>query len=352
MEDGDISGAYSRERSRKVLFILLMSAVAAVFFFLTLSVGNYEVSVREAVAGVFDRLLGNEVDPDVEFYVWDNYLPRAIAGLVVGAGLAVGGVVMQNLLRNPLAEPYTMGVSSGAMFGATLSIGLGFSVVPFVSGYEATVVNAFVFSLVPMAIIMAISAFKKVSPVMMILTGIAVMYLFSSVNSLIMATSSSETMQDIYYWGIGTLSRAGWDNLPLVTGLSLVLGAGIFAMSKRLDLMYSGDRSAQSLGLKVNGFRLLAMILVSFLTAALVSCTGTIGFVGLVAPHVARIFVGSTNRYLIPASAAFGAAFLLVADTLAKAIGTGALPVGVISSLVGGPLFIYILIRQRKHAWM
>ena len=329
-----------------------MCAVACVAFVYTVSVGNYETSLRSALSAIYNHIVGNPVSADDEFYVWNMYLPRAIAGVVVGAGLAVGGVIMQNILRNPLAEPYTMGVSSGAMFGATLSIGLGLSVFPFLSGYEATVANAFVFSLVPAAIIMAIAFFKKVTPVMMILTGIAVMYLFSSVNSLIMATSSSETMQDIYYWGIGTLSRVGWENIPLVVATTLVLGTAIYAMSRKLDVIYSGDRSAQSLGIKVHSFRILALVLTSLLTAVLVSCTGTIGFVGLVAPHVARIFVGSNNRFLIPAAAAFGVAFLLVADTLAKGIGAGNLPVGVISSLVGGPLFIYLLIKLRKHAWM
>lgn len=329
-----------------------MCAVACVAFVYTVSVGNYETSLRGALSAIYNHIVGNPVSADDEFYVWNMYLPRAIAGVVVGAGLAVGGVIMQNILRNPLAEPYTMGVSSGAMFGATLSIGLGLSVFPFLSGYEATVTNAFVFSLVPAAIIMAIAFFKKVTPVMMILTGIAVMYLFSSVNSLIMATSSSETMQDIYYWGIGTLSRVGWENIPLVVATTLVLGTAIYAMSRKLDVIYSGDRSAQSLGIRVHSFRILALVLTSLLTAVLVSCTGTIGFVGLVAPHVARIFVGSNNRFLIPAAAAFGVAFLLVADTLAKGIGAGNLPVGVISSLVGGPLFIYLLIKLRKHAWM
>ncbi len=329
-----------------------MCVIAAVAFVVTLGVGNYPISISDAFMTVVDSILGNPVNEDDYFYVWGMYLPRAIAGVIVGAGLAIGGVIMQNLLKNPLAEPYTMGVSSGAMFGATLSIGLGISIFPFLNGIEATLANAFVFSLVPVCIIMVIAVFKKITPIMMILTGIAVMYLFSSINSLIMATASSETMQDIYYWNIGTLSRADWDTLPLVAGASIVLGVALYLMSKKLDVMYSGDRSAQSLGLKVNAFRILALILTSFLTAALVSCTGTIGFVGLVAPHVARIFVGSNNRFLIPASAAFGVAFLLFADTVAKAVGTGSLPVGVISSLVGGPLFMYILIKMRKHAWM
>lgn len=350
--DGDIRGAYARERNRKIAYIAIMSAVAVAMFFITLGFGTYKISVQDAIAVFFDHISGNVVDVRGDHYVWDFRVPRAIAGILAGAGLAIGGVVMQNILRNPLAEPYTMGVSSGAMFGATLSIGLGISVAPFLSGYSATMVNAFVFSLVPTAIIMLIAMFRKVTPVMMILTGIAVMYLFSSVNQLVMVTASSESMTEIYSWTMGTLARADWDNIPLMFGTTVVLGGAVCALSKKMDIMYMGDRGAQSLGIKVNAFRLLLMALVSFLTASLVCCTGTIGFVGLVAPHVARIFVGSNNRYLLPASMAFGVAFILVADSLAKVVGNGGLPVGVISSLIGGPLFMYILIRQRKHAWM
>lgn len=329
-----------------------MAVVAAVAFLLTLGVGTYRIGEWDAIVVFFQHIAGNVTDVRADHYIWDIRAPRAAAAILMGAGLAVGGVVMQNLLRNPLAEPYTMGVSSGAMFGVTLSIGLGISVFPFLGQNVATMVNAFLFSLIPVAIIVAISAFKKVTSAMMILTGIAVMYLFSSVNQIVLTTSSSETMTEIYSWTIGTLARADWENIPIIAVVSVVLSLVIYAMSRRLDLMYSGDRSAQSLGLRAGAFRILMLALVSFLTATLVCCTGTIGFVGLVAPHVARIFVGSGNRYLLPASVAFGVAFLLVADTIAKMVSTGGLPVGVISSLVGGPLFLYILIRQRRRAWM
>lgn len=352
VEDGDIQKAYHRENRRKVLFILIMVAITVVCFFYTIGVGNYKTSFVEAFETVFNHLTGNIVNADADFYIWNMYMPRALGAIIVGGGLAIGGVVMQNLLKNPLAEPYTMGVSAGAMFGATLSIALGISIFPFLSGFASTMANAFVFSLVPCFIIVLVSAFKKVSPMMMILTGIAVMYLFSSINQIIMVTSSSDTMQSVYLWTMGTLSRTTWENLPLMVGASLVLGVAIYALSSRLDVMYSGDRNAQSLGIKAMSFRILAMVLASLLTAVLVSCTGTIGFVGLVAPHVARIFVGSNNRFLIPAAATFGMAFLLVADTIAKMVGTGSLPVGVISSLIGGPIFIFLLIKMRRHAWM
>lgn len=352
MQEEDISVVYRRDRNRKLVFIGIMAVIAVAMFFLTLGVGTYRISEADAIQVFFQHLIGNITDTRADHYIWDIRAPRALAALLVGAGLAIGGVVMQNILRNPLAEPYTMGVSSGAMFGVTLSIGLGISVFPFLGQDVATMANAFLFSLVPVAIILVISAFKKVTPVMMILVGIAVMYLFTSVNQIVMVTSSSDTMTEIYSWNMGSLARADWDNMPLIVVVSIVLGFAIYLTSKNLDVMYSGDRSAQSLGLKVNAFRIMVLVLTSFLTATLVCCTGTIGFVGLVAPHVARIFVGSSNRYLIPASVAFGAAFLLIADTIAKMVGTGGLPVGVISSLVGGPLFLYILIKMRKRAWM
>ncbi len=329
-----------------------MIGVTVICFFYTVGVGNFKTTFFEAMETVFNHLTGNIVNETADFYIWNMYVPRALGAIIVGGGLAIGGVVMQNLLRNPLAEPYTMGVSSGAMFGATLSIALGISIFPFLSGFASTMANAFVFSLVPAAVIVLVATVKKVSAMMMILTGIAVMYLFSSINQLIMITSSSDTMQSVYLWTMGTLSRVSWDELPLMCGASLVFGVAIFALSKKLDVMYSGDRNAQTLGIKAHLFRLVALVLTSLLTAVLVSCTGTIGFVGLVAPHIARMFVGSNNRYLIPASAAFGMAFLLVADTIAKSVGTGSLPVGVISSLVGGPLFLFILIKMRRHAWM
>lgn len=348
----DIRTAYARERNRNVLFMLAMVAVSVVMFLVTLGIGTYHISVSDAIGVFFDHLLGREVDPEDDYYVWGEKIgrvPRALGAVVAGVGLAVGGVIMQNILRNPLAEPYTMGISSGAMFGATLSIGLGISLVPFVNGSYATIANAFILSLVPLTIILLISFFKRVTPTMMILTGIAIMYLFGAITQIVMVTSSSETMQNIYSWEIGSLVRFNWERLPAVTAIVVVLSILLYLCASRLDVMYAGERAAQSLGLKVNVFRLSVLVLTSFLTAAIVCVVGAIGFIGLVAPHIARIFVGSSNRYLMPAAAAFGVAFLLTADTVAKIF---TLPVGVFSSLLGGPLFMYILISQRKRAWM
>lgn len=349
---GSGKAEYLAANRRKVVFILAFVALAAASFFLTLGFGTFDIPLADAVRAFFDCLIGNPVDPDARTYVWDVRAPRALGAVIAGAALSVAGAVMQNDFRNPLADPYTMGISSGAFLGAVLSIVLGISVVPFVPDSLATVANAFIFSLFPIAIILAVSRFKKLTPVALILVGIAVMYLFSSVCQVIMVTSPSESLAEAYSWRVGSFSSIRWGSLPVMLAVSIACIAAIWLLSGRMNVMYAGDRAAQTMGEDPRRIRMVTLVLASLMTAAVVSYTGTIGFIGLVGPHVARLFVGSDNRYLIPASAAFGAAFLLLADTVAKVSGANGLPVGVISSMIGGPLFMWILIRQRRSAWL
>lgn len=344
--------AYRSANNRKVVFIIAFIVLAIASYIFTLGFGVYDISLSESIRVFFDHLQGNTVDPTDDRYIWEVRAPRAVGAIVSGAALSVAGVVMQNCFRNPLADPYTMGISSGAFLGAVLSIVLGISVVPFLSDDIATVANAFVFSLFPTLIIVAIAKFKKLTPTTMILSGIAVMYLFSSICQLIMVTAPSESLADAYSWRVGSFSDIRWGSLPIMIAVTVLGTAAIWAMCRKLNVMYAGDRSAQTLGEDARRIRIITLVIASFMTAAIVSYTGTIGFIGLVGPHVARIFVGSDNRYLIPASAAFGAAFMLLADTVAKISGANGLPVGVISAMVGGPLFIYILVRQRRSAWL
>lgn len=342
---------YHQLGRRKILFFLLLAAVAVIAIFLTLGFGVYKIGIFDAIATLFNHLAGNPVNPSDDHYVFDVRLPRAIGAIAVGAGLAVGGAVMQNVLRNPLAEPYTIGISSGAFLGAVLSLVFGFSIIPTLSGDMATVVNAFLFSLIPVSIILLVSRFKKLSSATMILLGIAVMFVFSSISQTIMVTCSSESLSDVYNWRVGTLAKVTWGNLPFIIVFTVAISALLMSFSKKMDLINTGDKIAQILGVNVERLRLALMVFVSLMTAALVSFTGTIGFIGLVGPHVARMFVGSSNRYLIPAAAAFGGTFLILADTVAKVSGINGLPVGVISAMIGGPLFIYILIKRNKKVW-
>lgn len=343
---------YRAEKRKNITFILVFTLLALGSFFLTLGFGIYDISLSSSIQTFLDCLLGKEVDPSAYRYIWEVRTPRAIGAIVSGAALSVAGVVMQNNFRNPLAEPYTMGISSGAFLGAVLSIVSGITLIPVFSGDLALVSNAFVLSLVPTLIIIVATKFKKLTPTAMILLGIAVMYLFSSICQLILVTAPSESLADAYSWRVGSFSEVRWKSLPLMIGVSVPSIACIWILNRKLNIMYAGDRGAQTLGENARRIRIVTLLIVSLMTASIVSFTGTIGFIGLVGPHVARIFVGSDNKYLIPASMAFGAAFMLLADTVAKVSGSNGLPVGVISAMVGGPLFMWILIRQKRNAWV
>jgi len=344
------SGDYRGKNRKKVLFIVAFLLLAAASFFITLGFGVYHITLIESWETFFNHLTGNITDLDDDYYIFDVRVPRAIGGICAGASLAVAGVVMQNIFKNPLADPYTMGISSGAFLGAVLYIICGISFIP-MSGLSGGIGNAFVFSLIPTAVLLLISIFKKMTPTAMILTGIAIMFVFSSICQILMVTSSAESMASAYEWRVGSLSRMKWEYVAPMVVSTVLLSVTIWFLSKKFNVMYAGDNAMQSLGEKPLFVRIITLILASLLTAGVVAFTGTIGFIGLVGPHVARIFVGSNNKYLIPASAAFGAAFLLIADTIAKVSGINGLPVGVICSMIGGPMFIIILVKQRKSAW-
>lgn len=342
---------HQNKGKKNILYIAILICFAVVGMFVTLGYGVYQISISDATKVVFDHILGNDVNYHDDLYVFGNRLPRAILAVLIGAGLALSGVVMQNIMRNPMADPYTMGISSGSFFGAVLSIALGWSLIPWISDDYSIVVNAFVFSMIPMGIILVLTRFKRMSSTAMILTGIAIMYLFSSITQMILVKSSSEAMATAYSWRVGTLAFVDWDVVWYVLPVVSICSVLLYAMGKKLDVMYTGDNVSKTLGVNPDRLRIVCMLIVSLITAITVSFTGTIGFVGLVAPHVARMFVGSSNKYLMPFSMALGAAFLVAADTIAKVCGASGLPVGVISSLVGGPVFLYILIKRGKKVW-
>ena len=341
----------NRKGTAIIVGLFLVAIVVAVY---SISVSKYSIGFTEALGLVWDNLHGvefeNYQDRLKSFLVWDGYVPMAIAGVLVGAILGMGGSVMQNIVRNPVADSYTTGISSGALFGVTIFIVLGSGFTGF--GYDiGLLINAFLFSLVPVAVIVVFSIFKKVTPTVMILIGIAVMYMFSAIVSLLMVTASEDTLSEIYAWRVGTLALVSWGDIliPLVGTVGCL--TLLMVSNRRINVLMSGANCAQSLGVDPKRTTLIQMVIISVMTAVVVSFCGTIGFIGLVGPHVARIFVGSESKMLIPASAAFGSVFLLVANSIASVSGPYGLPVGVVSAIIGCPLFIFILIKMRRNAW-
>lgn len=342
---------YYQKQHRNILFIILCIAVTAIVFIISISVGFYNIGFIDCFEAILNHITGNIMDQRLDDVIWNTRLPIAIFAVICGAALSAGGAVMQTILRNPLADPYTMGISSGASLGASLSIILGITLIPGLTSNIALILMAFIFSLIPVAVILIFTTKRKTTPSKIILIGIAVMYMFSAITSLLMVTASEESLAEVYTWNIGSLATITWSSIPIPL-IATVLGLSFLLINNRtVNTLIAGRNCAQTLGVNPKKMTLVLMVVISLMTASVVCYSGTIGFIGLVGPHIARIFVGSQSRYLIPASAAFGALFLLCANTIARVAGDFGLPVGVVCAIIGGPLFIIILVKMRKRAW-
>ena len=346
--------AYHLYTHRKVLFCFACIGLCFISLGIGVWAGKYDIGFIEAYQVLFDHLMGHGADNGMnDIVVWDIHMTRALGGLVAGAALGVAGAVMQSSMKNPLADPYTTGISSGASLGATLAIITGFSLLPGLYSDMAIVVNAFVFAMIPAMAIILISTFKRnMSPTSIILIAIAIMYVFSATDTLLKVSTTVEKLADAYVWGIGTLGRTTWESLPLMASVSGICIAFFVIMHSKVNILSLNDTSVVAMGENPKKLRVSFMIVVAMMTSVIVAFTGTIGFVGLVAPHIVRLLIGSDCKYLIPASACFGAAFLMFCDCIARMLTTTGLPVGVITSIIGGPLFIYILMKMRaKSMW-
>ena len=339
--------------AKRIVLIAVCAFICLITAGVAIVTGEYDIGFFESYRILFDHIMGNigtdRISVIKDFVVWDLRLPAIVVAIIAGIGLSASGAAMQSTLRNPLADPYTTGISSGAAFGATIAI-VYFGGVA--TGNATTVVFAFVFALIPTALIVSLSVTKKVSPVSMIMAGIAVMYIFNAVTTMIKLWADPNDLEAIYLWSVGSFDTIRWDDLPLMAAVTLVGSSVIFMISNKLNILASGDECAKSMGIDASKMRIMCLVIVSLVTASIVSFTGIIGFVGLVAPHVVRLFIGSDNKFLIPASAAFGAALLLVSDLVGRTIiAPSVIQVGVITSFIGGPLFLYLVIRQKKEMW-
>ncbi|TVR56228.1 MAG: iron ABC transporter permease [Spirochaetaceae bacterium] len=331
--------------------VLALCALCAV----ALSVGSTQLTVSEITGAVFGRLspLSRVAPGDrIDVIVWHLRMPRILMAVVSAAGLAVAGAVMQGVLRNPLVSPFTVGVSGGAVLGASVAIVLGASMVGI--GRLMIVSNAFVFALGTAGLIVMFGRLRGMSPESFILVGIALTSLFSALTSILQYIATEGQLAQVVYWTFGSLQGATYGHVAAVAVVLLVTIPPLFAMTWHLNAMASGgDEVAGSLGVRCGAVRVSCMMLAALLTATIVSFTGIIGFVGLVGPHIARSLVGSDHRVLIPFSGATGAILLLIADTAGRTLFAPVIiPVGIVISVIGAPFFFYLLLtRRRRRAW-
>ena len=344
----NIVNEYRAYKYAKALMLIVVLCLCLITLGIDIGLGPYSISFLEVYQSIIDRLLDWNQDMSIEmFIVWDLRMPRVLTALLAGMGLAMAGAAMQSMMKNPLADPYTTGISSGAALGATLAITMGVSIV---GGEFGIVVNAFVFALIPAAFIILMSTYRKPSPAMIILSGISLMYIFNAVQSYLMIVADPNAAATVYNWTIGSLNSASWDNVPFIFIVALVGGIVLIYMARVLNTMNSGDSYSKSIGIDVNKSRIIVLVTISLVAAGIVSFTGIIGFVGLVSPHIARIFVGSDNKILIPASALMGAGVMLLSDCIIQLVAE-TMPIGIITAMIGGPIFMILILRQKKEVW-
>lgn len=328
--------------------VLLLSLILLLLLSVTLgiSLGPIRVSFADvwAIAAFKVGLLeAGTWTKAHENIVWLIRFPRVLMAIFVGGGLAVVGVTMQALVRNPLADPYLLGISSGASVGAVLVIGWGAFAF---AGVYAVAMGSFLCALLAFLLVFAIAQRRgHVTPQRLILAGLAVSYLFSGVTSFITLTSENRQLAgQVLAWMLGSLARADWIDLTL-PALVLAVGSGYLALQARaLNALLMGEESAAALGIEVRHLRRRLFVAVSLITGVMVAVSGAIGFIGLMIPHVVRLLVGSDHRRVLPLSLLVGAIVLIWVDVVARtAFAPTELPVGVITALLGGPFFLWLM---------
>jgi iron complex transport system permease protein len=347
MGTATLQGGFAAARRRRVLFHLLMIGLLVLLAGVAVTLGSADLSVADAYQAVLAGLFPGQFSAPgmAENIVWNYRLHRVLFAIVAGFGLAIAGTVMQGILRNPLASPFTLGISSAAATGASVAIVLGAGLV---DGEFLVIGNAFLFALLAAWVIYAMARYRGLGAESMILAGIALMYLFSAVTSLLQYLGTAEELQEIVFWMFGSLSRTDWISLGIVTLIIALCTPYLIWRAWDLNALAEGDDIAESLGVPVKRSMTIFMLIASLVTAAIICFTGTIGFIGLVAPHITRMAIGTDHRYLLPASGLVGALLLLGADSLARTLlAPTILPVGIMTAFLGVPFFIFLFLRGR-----
>ncbi|KNF10139.1 iron compound ABC transporter, permease component FhuG [Gottschalkia purinilytica] len=335
-----------------VLFILIILICLSIAVFST--IGSANIRVIDTIRIILSKipLINKSIDTsDIpkssEVIILNIRIPRVLISMLVGSSLAGVGAVLQGLFKNPMADPYIIGISSGAAFGAGIFIVLG------VTGYSSNIslisIGAFIGALSTIFLVYWISRVKNKIPITtLLLSGVAIGQLLTSMLSFMMIISTKD-MDKIIYWTLGSFAGKGWDRLIPFLPIALISFLILLFYYRDLNIMLMGEESAQGLGIDVERTKLILLIVSSLITAISVSISGTIGFVGLIVPHIIRLIIGANYKYLLPCSILAGGIFLSFADTVARTIiSPTEIPVGIVTAILGGPFFIYLLRKNKR----
>ena len=344
---------YKKYIAKKWIFLILLAVILFAVILTALSVGSSGIPLSEII-----RVLLGGGESSSRTIIFNVRLPRIATAIAVGIALAMAGCIMQNVLRNPLAAASTLGISQGASFGAAFAIiylqagvqvsNASVNAVTFTNPYTI-VICAFLGGISTTVLILLLSRVTGVTPSVMILAGVALSSLFTGATTLMQYFSDDTRVAAVVYWTFGNLGRAGWREISLIFILSAAAFIYFILNRWNYNAMESGSNTAKSLGVNVDMLILVSMTAATLISAAAIAFVGTISFIGLIAPHIVRRFVGSDHRFLIPCSALTGAVIMLAADIASRMIKAPAiLPIGALTSFLGAPLFLYLIIKQGK----
>jgi iron complex transport system permease protein len=337
---------YKEKSQKRFLAIAIGLCVCAASFIADILMGPSWLTLSETFAALFCR---ETVPVTTAVILWTLRLPAALMALGVGASLGLAGASIQTILDNPLASPYTLGISAGAGFGAALAVVFG-GFLSEIIGTSLVPIYAFFFSILTCMLIYCIGRFRSLAPETMLLCGLGMSFLFQSLQSLLQYISSPEALQSIVFWLFGSLAKSNWVTVVMIYLVIFIIVPLILLDAWKLTALKLGDEKARSLGVNVDPLRVKVFILISILTSFAVCFVGVIGFIGLAGPHIARILVGEDQRFFIPLSAVFGASILSAASVISKLASHGAmLPIGIVTGLIGVPFYFSLIFRSKKR---
>ncbi len=340
------SHGYRRLLARRVCLLLVIGCALLGSVLLDLSTGSSGMGVGQLLQGL---LHPQTLDVTDRVIIWNVRLPYALMAVLVGAALSLAGAEMQAILNNPLASPFTLGVSSAAALGASLVIVFPLSSA-LLSRDSLVALAAFVFACASMFLLHGMSRLRGAGVETLVLFGIALVFSCNALVALLQLLATEDVLQQLVFWSLGSVARANWDKLGI---LALVLGlTAPFSLhaASRMTLLRMGEERAQSFGVDVRRLRFFALLRISLLSATAVAFVGTIGFIGLVGPHIARILIGEDQRFLFPASALVGALLLSLSSVVSKVIMPGVIvPVGIVTALVGVPIFVVLVFKRGRQ---
>ncbi|ACR18508.1 FecCD family ABC transporter permease [Corynebacterium kroppenstedtii] len=340
----DIIKDYKRRALRNWIIIGALVVLTACCFVWANMVGSFNYSAETVVKAIFTP---DAVDNQIHTVIWRLRLPMSVMALLVGVALAMAGAQMQTILDNPLAEPFTLGISAAAAFGGAASIVLGWTVIPQAQFNLAFI--AWICAVLASLIIAGVATVRGGSNQTMILLGIALVFLFQAMLALMQYMATVEALQQIVFWTMGSMTRATWIGNGILAAV-VVLCIPFFVINGwKLTALRLGEARAEAMGINVPRLRITTMLVVSVLAATAVAFSGIIGFVGLVGPHIARLIVGEDQRYFLPASMAVGGLVMVAAHVGSQIVNPGiAIPIGIVTSLIGVPFFLAIILGRRR----